>query len=238
MILAPAGEDQSSCLVSVPARRSRTRSWECRVPYLMSRGSSSTSRRMILPLVTLMTVCPSSGKPYAGLGVRQRPHLVDRVQVAARQPVRVAFVQVAAQPDVPVRQREDRFALGQQVQVEPLLDQPPGLRPVRGLLDHRPSSSRSEEPGWPSGLLGRLAVLVEELGEVFDHDVRAVLLELLGLADPVDADHQGEVTRVARGHAGLGVLEDHRAVGRHLEFLAPRRGRCPAPACRAGRAPW
>ena len=40
------------------------RSWEFRVPYLMSKGSSSTSRRMILPLVTLMTVCPASGKPY------------------------------------------------------------------------------------------------------------------------------------------------------------------------------
>ncbi len=63
LILAPAGEDQSTVRVSVPARRSRTRSWECRVPYLMSNGSSSTSSRMILPLVTLMTVCPLSGNP-------------------------------------------------------------------------------------------------------------------------------------------------------------------------------
>ena len=63
LILAPAGEDQSTLRVSVPACRSRTRSWEFSVPYLMSKGSSSTSSRMILPLVTLMTVCPLSGKP-------------------------------------------------------------------------------------------------------------------------------------------------------------------------------
>ena len=63
LIRAPAGEDQSTVRVSVPARRSRTRWWECRVPYLMSNGSSSTRRRMILPLVTLMTVCPASGYP-------------------------------------------------------------------------------------------------------------------------------------------------------------------------------
>ena len=64
LILAPAGDDQSTSRVSVPARRSRMRWCECSVPYLMSNGSSSTSSRMILPLVTLMTVCPSSGKPY------------------------------------------------------------------------------------------------------------------------------------------------------------------------------
>jgi hypothetical protein len=63
LILAPAGEDQSTVRVSVPARRSRTRSWECRMPYLMSNGSSSTSSRITLPLVTLMTVCPLSGNP-------------------------------------------------------------------------------------------------------------------------------------------------------------------------------
>ena len=63
LILAPAGEDQSTVRVSVPACRSRTRSWACRVPYLMSNGSSSTSSRITLPLVTLMTVCPLSGNP-------------------------------------------------------------------------------------------------------------------------------------------------------------------------------
>ena len=63
LTLAPAGEDQSTLRVSVPACKSRMRSWEFSVPYLMSNGSSSTSNRMILPLVTLMTVCPLSGNP-------------------------------------------------------------------------------------------------------------------------------------------------------------------------------
>ena len=50
-------------LVRVPARMSRVRVCERTVPYLMSNGSSLTSSRMILPFVTLMTVCPVSGKP-------------------------------------------------------------------------------------------------------------------------------------------------------------------------------
>src|ERR1700747_162710 len=79
---------------------------------------------------------PAVGVPVAGLGVGQRPDLVHGVEVGAGQPVRVSLVQVAAQPDVPVGQREDRLALGQQVQVQFLLDQPPGLGSVRGLLDH------------------------------------------------------------------------------------------------------
>ncbi len=59
----PAGEVHVTFRVSVPARRSRVLVCDCRVPYLMSNGSSLTSSRMILPLVTLMTVCPVSGKP-------------------------------------------------------------------------------------------------------------------------------------------------------------------------------
>jgi hypothetical protein len=60
---------------------------------------------------------PVVGEAVAGLGVRQRPDLVEGVQVGAGQAVRVALVQVAAQPDVPVGQREDRLALREQVQV-------------------------------------------------------------------------------------------------------------------------
>ena len=74
---------------------------------------------------------PGVGEAVAGLRVRQRPNLVHRVQIAAGQPVGVTFVEVAAQPDVSVRQGEDRLALRQDVQVEPVLDEAPGLRPVR-----------------------------------------------------------------------------------------------------------
>ena len=45
------------------------------------------------------------------LGVRQRPPLVERVQVGARHRVRLPLVEVAAQPDVPVGQREHRLDL-------------------------------------------------------------------------------------------------------------------------------
>src|ERR1035437_3052199 len=43
------------------------------------------------------------------------------------------------EPTLQALEREDRFALRQQIQVQPLLDEVPGLRPVRGLLDHRAS---------------------------------------------------------------------------------------------------
>ena len=47
----------------------------------------------------------------ACLRVRQRSDLIKGVQIAARQRVRVPFVEVAAQADVPVGQGEDGFAL-------------------------------------------------------------------------------------------------------------------------------
>ena len=48
----------------------------------------------------------------AGLGVGQRPDFVEGVQIGAGQAVRLALVEVAAQPDVPVGQGEQRFRLG------------------------------------------------------------------------------------------------------------------------------
>ena len=57
------------------------------------------------------------GEPVPGFGVRQRPDLVQRVQVRAWQPVRFPLIQVAAQADVPVGQGENRLALREQVQV-------------------------------------------------------------------------------------------------------------------------
>jgi hypothetical protein len=57
----PAGDTQSTLRSSVPERMSSTRSWELSWPYRTSNGSSSTSRRMSLPLVTSTTVWPSSG---------------------------------------------------------------------------------------------------------------------------------------------------------------------------------
>src|SRR6516162_9005963 len=82
----------------------------------------------------------------ACLRVRQWSNLIKGVQIAARQRVRVPFVEVAAQADVPVGQGEDGFALREQVQVQPVLNEPPGLGPVGRLLDHRAPSSGS----WPS----------------------------------------------------------------------------------------
>src|SRR5205807_2652796 len=67
--------------------------------------------------------------------------LEEPVQIAARRVVRLALIEVAAQPDVAVRQGEDRLRLPEQVQPQPPL--PDGPRLDREVLrrDHPPSSN-------------------------------------------------------------------------------------------------
>ena len=59
----PAGDTHSARRLSTPDLKSSTRSCERSVPYLTSNASSSTNSRINLPLVTLTTVCPDSGRP-------------------------------------------------------------------------------------------------------------------------------------------------------------------------------
>src|SRR3712207_7597463 len=49
----------------------------------------------------------------------------------------------------------------------------------------------------------------DQVFEVGHDDVRAVLTQPVGLAEPVDAHDEGEATRAARLDAGDGVLEHH-----------------------------
>ena len=81
----------------------------------------------------------------AGLGVGQRAQLVHAVEVGAGQAVRLALVQVAAPPDVPVGQREQRLGLGQHVAVQRAFPQAPRLDRERRVLDHRSSSNSFTE---------------------------------------------------------------------------------------------
>ena len=136
----------------------------------------------------------------AGLGVRQRAGLVEAVQVGAGEPERLALVEVAAQPDVAVGEREDRLRLGEHVELQAVL----GDRPR---LDAERRMRRSQQ-----------------LGEVVDDDVGAVLEQRLALVRAVDADHVPEVPRAARRDAGLRVLE-HRG-------LRPARRRAASPPSR------
>src|SRR3954470_8135247 len=77
------------------------------------------------------------------LGVGQRSLLVVAVEVGARQRVRLPLVEVAAQPEVSVGQREHRLRLRQDVRVEPGLTQHPGLDGEDVVRDHESSSLRS-----------------------------------------------------------------------------------------------
>ena len=85
------------------------------------------------------------GVAVAGLGVGQRARLVEAVQVGAGQAVGLALVEVAAQADVPVGEREHRSGLGEHVQVQLGLAQRPRLDGEGGMLDHESSSSARSE---------------------------------------------------------------------------------------------
>jgi hypothetical protein len=92
----------------------------------------------------------------ARLGVRQGPQLVERVEVAARQPVRIALVQVAAQAHVAVGEGEHRLGLRQAVQPQlrlphaPRFDHEDRLLRAAGAsavpVAHSPSSSSERSP--------------------------------------------------------------------------------------------
>ena len=70
------------------------------------------------------------------LGVGQRQGLVEAVEVRARAARRLALVEVAAQADVPVREREDRLGLREQVEVELMLGDRPRVDAEDVLADH------------------------------------------------------------------------------------------------------
>jgi hypothetical protein len=63
--------------------------------------------------------------PVPTLRVRQRAPLVERVQIRPRNRMRLPLVEVAPQPDVPVRQREHRLDLTHPVQIQPRLPHHP-----------------------------------------------------------------------------------------------------------------
>src|SRR5207248_640432 len=82
----------------------------------------------------------------AGLGVGERPQLVERVQVRPRNGEGLALVEVGAQADVPVRECEDGFRLREHVEVQVRLSHAPRLDHEGGMGDHgcAISSTRSE----------------------------------------------------------------------------------------------
>ena len=84
---------------------------------------------------------PGLRVPVAGLRVRQRPQLVDAVEVGTRQAVRLSLIQVPAPADVPVGQREDRLGLREHRQVQLGRPQAPRLDRERRMVDHDSSSN-------------------------------------------------------------------------------------------------
>ena len=83
------------------------------------------------------------GIAVAGLGVGQRAGLIETAEVGAGQAVGLALVEVAAQAEVAVGQREHRFGLGQGVEVKLGLADRPRLDREGRALDHASVSSSS-----------------------------------------------------------------------------------------------
>src|SRR5258708_5509568 len=69
----------------------------------------------------------ATGEDVSDRGVGQRRQLIKRVQVGAGNAVRLALVQVAAQPDMPVGEGEHRLGLGEQVEPQLRLTDTPRL---------------------------------------------------------------------------------------------------------------
>ena len=86
------------------------------------------------------------GIAIAGLGVRERAHLVEAGQVGARQTAWLTLVEVPAQADVPVGERKHGLCLRELAEVELGLANRPWLDRKRWMLDHEASSrsARSE----------------------------------------------------------------------------------------------
>ena len=77
----------------------------------------------------------------AGLGIGEGAQLVDAVEVGAWDAERFAFVEVAAQAQVTVGQREHRLALLDDAEVEGHLADAPRLEGEGGVGDHDGSRS-------------------------------------------------------------------------------------------------
>ena len=200
----PAGEVQSACRVSVPARRSSTRSCE------MQRAVAQVERLVVDQQPDQLAVgdvddrLAGLGVAVAGLGVRQRAQLVERVQVGAGQAVRLALVQVAAQADVPVGQGEHRLGSGRAGPCPARSRAGPRLDRVAPCLIMRSPLCESS---------------VEKFREVGDDDVGAVLAQRRRPAPTRSTPTAAEVPGVPGLDAGQGVLEDRGVVRGDAEVL-------------------
>jgi hypothetical protein len=103
------------------------------------------------------------GIPVAALRVRQRMLLVEPAQERPRLGAGLAFVEVPAQADVAIRQREQRLCLAQALQVEPRLAHRPRLdRQGR----RAPAVHRALAPGDPGYRIGRPPVTATRAAEM------------------------------------------------------------------------
>ena len=166
------------------------------------------------------------GETVGGLGIDDRARLVEAVEVGPPLEGGRTLLEVAAQTEVAVGQREDGLALGQRIEVEVGLADVPTLDRVhrRGTDTRRRRRRLAEGSGLARQVVGpaigcRFARTHRghQLREVLDHDVGAVLTEGLGLVRPVDPDDEPEVTGPTGLHPREGVLEDHTPCHRHRE---------------------
>ena len=141
-------------LVSVPARRSSTRSWLDQLAVANVERFVVDQQAQDLAVGDVDDGLSGLWVAEARFGVGQRSDFVERVQIRAGQAVRLAFVEVAANSDVPVGQREQRLRLRQHIEVQPGLADLPGFDGEGVIRDHRR--------------------VLQQIAEVGDHDIGAV----------------------------------------------------------------
>src|SRR4051794_16076867 len=97
------------------------------------------------------------GVAISGFCIRQRPRLVERIEVRAGQSVRLALVKVSSKSDVPVGQCENRLRLRQYIEVELGLPHLPRLDGKGFIGDHDAASSSARSVTTTSAPLRRNA---------------------------------------------------------------------------------
>ena len=101
--------------LSTPRRRSKVRSCLCSRPYSQSKELVVDDQAQELAVGDVDDRLSGFRISVAGLGVRERPGLVEAGEVGAGEPRGLALVEVSPQPEMAVGEREHRLGLGEQI---------------------------------------------------------------------------------------------------------------------------
>lgn len=85
----------------------------------------------------------TDGVAVAPFGVRKRSYFVDTVQIRASETVRISFIEISAPANMPIRERKQRLALRQDVEIQLSFAQTPRFDREGRVINHDVASAQS-----------------------------------------------------------------------------------------------